>query len=49
LLKKNRQLQKPIIEKYGGRWIKELGDGTLASFSSVIDAVNCACAPYKRL
>ncbi len=27
LLNKNRQLQKPIIEQYGGRWIKELGDG----------------------
>ncbi len=24
LLNKNRQLQKPIIEQYGGKWIKEL-------------------------
>ena len=24
LLNKNRQIQKPIIEQYGGRWIKEL-------------------------
>ena len=35
LLEKNRQLQKPIIEEFNGRWIKELGDGVLASFSTV--------------
>ena len=40
LLNKNRLLQKPIIEQYGGRWIKELGDGILASFNTVSDAVN---------
>jgi class 3 adenylate cyclase len=32
LLRKNRQLQKPIIEKFNGTWIKEIGDGVLASF-----------------
>ena len=42
LLKKNRALQKPIIEQYKGRWIKELGDGVMASFSTVSDAVNAA-------
>jgi class 3 adenylate cyclase len=47
LLKKNRDLQKPLIEAYGGRYIKELGDGTLASFSTVIDAVSCACSIIK--
>jgi class 3 adenylate cyclase/dienelactone hydrolase len=47
LLRKNRHLQKPLIEKYGGLYIKELGDGTLASFSTVIDAVNCACLMIK--
>ena len=35
LLRKNRELQKPIIEKYSGHWIKELGDGVLASFNTV--------------
>jgi len=39
LLKKNRQLQKPLIEQNNGRWIKELGDGVLASFTTVSDAV----------
>lgn len=44
LLKKNRQIQKPIIEKYGGKWLKEMGDGVLASFSTVSDAVYCAAS-----
>jgi class 3 adenylate cyclase len=41
LLKKNRQLQKPLIEQNNGTWIKELGDGVLASFTTVTDAVMC--------
>lgn len=44
LLKVNRDIQKPLVEKYNGRWIKELGDGVLASFSTVTDAVICAGA-----
>src|SRR5919202_2959891 len=44
ILRKNRQLQKPLIERYNGTWIKEIGDGVLASFPTVTDAVNCACA-----
>ena len=47
LLKKNRQLQKPLIEQNNGRWIKELGDGVLASFSTVSDAVNTAMKIQK--
>src|SRR5678815_5306468 len=42
LLDKNRQIQKPIIEQYHGKWIKELGDGVMASFNTVSDAVNAA-------
>ena len=41
-LLKNREFQKPIIEQYNGRWIKELGDGVMASFNTVSDAVNAA-------
>jgi adenylate cyclase len=44
LLRKNRELQKPLIEQYNGRWIKELGDGILVSFPTVTDAVACAAA-----
>lgn len=47
LLNKNRMLQQPLIEQYGGKWIKELGDGVLATFSTVTDAVNCACSIIK--
>ena len=42
LLYKNREMQKPIIEEFGGRWIKELGDGVLASFPAVSNAVYAA-------
>lgn len=42
LLKKNREIQKPIIEEFNGRWIKELGDGVMASFNTVSDAVHAA-------
>ncbi len=42
LLKKNRELQKPLIEQFNGRWIKEIGDGVLASFPTVTDAAHCA-------
>ena len=47
LLDKNRQIQKPVIEQYNGRWIKELGDGVMASFNSVSDAVNAAIKIQK--
>lgn len=41
-LGKNRAIHKPSIEKHNGRWIKELGDGVMASFPTVSDAVNAA-------
>jgi TolB-like protein/class 3 adenylate cyclase len=42
LLRKNRDLQRPLIKKYRGEWLKEMGDGILASFPSASDAVRCA-------
>ncbi|MFC2124700.1 adenylate/guanylate cyclase domain-containing protein [Bacteroidota bacterium] len=42
LLRKNRDLQRPLIKKYKGEWLKEMGDGILASFSTASDAVRCA-------
>jgi hypothetical protein len=42
LLHKNREIQKPIIEEFGGKWIKELGDGVMASFSAASNAVYAA-------
>ena len=47
LLKKNRLIQRPIIERFNGRWLKEIGDGVLASFNAVSDAVYCAGAIQK--
>ena len=42
MLRKNRKIHKSIIKKYHGKWLKEMGDGTLASFKTVSDAVYCA-------
>jgi TolB-like protein len=42
VLRKNRQIQRPIIKKYRGEWLKEMGDGILASFHTASDAVRCA-------
>lgn len=47
LVDRNFSLQKPIVEKYGGKWHKEMGDGSLVSFSSAIQAVNCAIEIQK--
>ncbi|MFN2457215.1 MAG: adenylate/guanylate cyclase domain-containing protein [Chitinophagaceae bacterium] len=44
LLRKNRQTQQPLIKQYNGTWIKEIGDGLLATFQTVTDAVKCASA-----
>lgn len=47
ILKKNRQIQQPLVKQYRGTWIKELGDGVLASFNTVTDAVMCAGAIHQ--
>ena len=48
LLKKNRQVQKPLIERHGGKWLKEMGDGVLASFQTISDAVSCAIEIQRK-
>jgi TolB-like protein/tetratricopeptide (TPR) repeat protein len=45
--KKNQRIHKRLIKKFNGRWLKEMESGTLASFSSVIDAVMCALSIQK--
>ncbi|WP_323788491.1 adenylate/guanylate cyclase domain-containing protein [Psychroserpens sp.] len=42
ILEKNRTIHKPIINEFNGIWIKELGDGVIASFKTVSDAVHAA-------
>ncbi len=41
ILQRNESLQKPIIQKYHGQCLKEMGDGLLASFDTATDAVLC--------
>ncbi len=31
-------IQKPLVEKHQGKWLKEMGDGAMAQFSSALDA-----------
>lgn len=44
ILRKNKKIHQKWLEKFNGKWLKEMGDGVLASFQSVIDAVHCAGA-----
>jgi TolB-like protein/class 3 adenylate cyclase/predicted Zn-dependent protease len=48
LLKINRRIHKKCIAQYHGKWLKEMGDGVLASFTSVSDAVYCAAALQRE-
>ncbi len=49
-LKDHREkLINPEISKYHGRIIKLMGDGILAEFSSVVDAINCAMSIQKDM
>jgi len=49
LIKKQRRLLKPIVKKFDGEWLKEIGDGLLLSFDSSINAVDCAIAIQEKL
>jgi len=42
LIRISKQIQKPLVEKYNGKWLKEMGDGAMAQFSTALDAVNCS-------
>ena len=44
LLKIQRDTLKPIVEKYDGSWMKEMGDGLLLIFESATSAVECSIA-----
>ncbi len=48
LLRKNRHIHQTFIDKYHGKLLKEMGDGTLAQFNSAIDAIRCALEIQKR-
>ena len=36
------EIQKQLVKQHNGKWLKEMGDGALVSFSSALDAVNCS-------
>jgi len=44
LLTTQRDTLKPIVEKHGGSWMKEIGDGLLLIFDSATSAVECSIA-----
>jgi adenylate cyclase len=44
-----RELLEPEIEKHHGRIFKLMGDGLLAEFDSVVDAVECASAMQEGM
>ena len=41
-LAEHREVLRGLLPKFNGRMIGEIGDGTLSSFHSALDAVNCA-------
>lgn len=55
ILKKNREIHQPIIDIFKGKLIKELGDGILAIFPTVSEALSAsikiqqACSASKEL
>ena len=42
MLVRNRNIHETLILQFNGQFIKEIGDGILASFSLASDAVRCA-------
>jgi TolB-like protein len=40
--RKNQRIHRRLIRKFNGRWLKDMENATLVSFSSNIDAVMCA-------
>ena len=42
LVRISKDIQKPLVEKHNGKWLKEMGDGAMAQFSTALDAVNCS-------
>jgi len=49
LIDKQREILKPIVSKYRGDWLKEIGDGILICFDSSLDAVQCSIEIQKSL
>jgi len=48
-LDRNRSIQKRLIRKYRGKWMKEMGDGSIAIFFTASEAVLCAIDIQKEI
>lgn len=44
LVCQSREVQKPLVAQYHGKWLKEMGDGVLVSLNATSEAVWCAKA-----
>ena len=42
LVRISKDIQKPLVRKHNGKWLKEMGDGVLIQFNTALDAVNSA-------
>jgi class 3 adenylate cyclase len=42
LVRISKKIQKQLVEKHNGKWLKEMGDGAMAQFSTASDAVYCS-------
>jgi len=49
LLATQKQIVQPLVQEFGGQWLKEMGDGLLLSFPSSYDAVRCAIRIQKAV
>lgn len=49
ILDENRKIHQSSMTNYNGAILKEIGDGTLASFNSVSDAVQCGINIQKKI
>jgi len=47
LIRISKEIQKPLVEKHNGKWLKEMGDGAMAQFNTALDAVNCSIEIQK--
>jgi adenylate cyclase len=41
-LEKHRRILKSLVEQFNGEWLQAVGDSTLSSFASAVNAVACA-------
>src|SRR5581483_6691974 len=49
LRRQQKELIQPLVAGHGGRVVKLMGDGVLAEFASVVQAVACAAELQRRI